>query len=85
MKWQSLLALILLAGIATTARAQFSTTTPSVAQATQARGYWDDPATRLMWAAKDNGKDIRWDKAAKYCRNLRLAEYSDWRLATLPE
>jgi hypothetical protein len=38
-----------------------------------------------MWAAKDNGRDVNWHKALKYCRDLRLAGYSDWRLPTLPE
>jgi uncharacterized protein DUF1566 len=55
------------------------------AQETQARGYWIDPSTGLMWAAKDNGKDVTWGHAMKYCRNLRLAGYPDWRLATLDE
>jgi Protein of unknown function (DUF1566) len=55
------------------------------AQETPARGYWVDPSTGLMWAAKDNGKDVSWGKAMKYCRKLRLAGYSDWRLATLAE
>ncbi len=51
----------------------------------QARGYWIDPSTGLMWAGKDNGKNVNWRKAVKYCRDLRLAEYSDWRLATIDE
>ncbi|HZE24159.1 MAG TPA: DUF1566 domain-containing protein, partial [Blattabacteriaceae bacterium] len=55
------------------------------AQETQARGFWIDPSTALMWAGKDNGKDVSWKNAAKYCRNLRLAGYSDWRLATVAE
>jgi hypothetical protein len=38
-----------------------------------------------MWAAKDNGKDVNWHEATEYCRNLRLAGYSDWSLATLEE
>jgi hypothetical protein len=38
-----------------------------------------------MWAARDNGKDVSWKDAGKYCRNLRLAGYADWRLATLAE
>jgi hypothetical protein len=38
-----------------------------------------------MWAAKDNGKEVTWHSAVSYCRNLRLAGYSDWRLATLDE
>ena len=54
-------------------------------QETQVRGYWVDPSTRLMWAGRDNGKDISWKKAVKYCRDLRLAGYSDWKLATLGE
>ena len=52
---------------------------------TQARGYWADPSTGLTWAAKDNGKDVSWKSAMKYCRTLRLAGYSDWRLASLFE
>ena|ERR1051326_4034168 len=50
-----------------------------------AHDYWIDPSTGLMWAGKDNGKDVNWHKAMKYCRDLRLAGYSDWRLATLGE
>ena len=52
---------------------------------TKVRGYWIDPATGLMWAAKDNGKDVRWKKAVKYCRDLKLAGHSDWRLASIGE
>jgi hypothetical protein len=55
------------------------------AQVAQARGYWADPSTGLMWTARDNGKDVSWKGAMKYCRNLRLAGYSDWRLANLVE
>ena len=53
---------------------------PGNAQQTLGRGYWVDPSTGLMWTAKDNGKDITWNGAIKYCRELRLAGYSDWRL-----
>lgn len=49
------------------------------------RGYWVDPSTGLIWAAKDNGKAVTWHKAVSYCRNLRLAGYTDWRLGTLDE
>jgi hypothetical protein len=52
---------------------------------TQVRGHWTDPSTGLMWAGKDNGKDLKWKNAVKYCRDLRLAGYSGWRLATLGE
>jgi len=49
------------------------------------RGFWIDPATGLMWAGKDSGKDVSWKSAMKYCGDLRLAGYSDWRLATIAE
>jgi hypothetical protein len=54
-------------------------------QETQAGGYWVDPSSGLMWEGKDNGNDITWGKAIKYCSNLRLAGYSDWRLPTVDE
>jgi hypothetical protein len=55
------------------------------ARETQARGFWTDTSTGLMWAGRDNGKDVSWKSALKYCRDLRLAGYSDWRLAALSE
>src|ERR1035441_6091180 len=65
------------------AQATAKDTVPS--QQTQARGYWDDPTTGLMWAGRDNGEDVSWKKAVKYCQDLRLNGYSDWRLASLGE
>jgi hypothetical protein len=55
------------------------------AQKTQVAGVWIDPSTGLMWAGKDNGKDVNWKNAVKYCRDLRLSGHSDWRLASLQE
>lgn len=57
----------------------------SGAQPSAVRAYWIDPSTGLMWAGKDNGEDLNWHGAIKYCLDLRLAGYSDWRLATLHE
>jgi hypothetical protein len=37
------------------------------AQETHVPGYWVDPSTKLMWAGQDNGRDINWGKAMKYC------------------
>jgi hypothetical protein len=54
-------------------------------QETQVRGYWVDPSTGLMWTWKDNGTDLNWRQAMKYCRDLRLAGYSDWRLGKIEE
>ena len=47
--------------------------------------YWVDPFSGLMWAGKDSGKDLSWKKAIKYCRDLRLAGYADWRLPRVSE
>jgi hypothetical protein len=84
LKWQARVVLVLLTTATTIAGAQLSMT-PSVEQETQARGYWVDPSTGLMWAAKDNGKNVNWHKASSYCRNLRVGGYADWRLATIEE
>jgi len=56
-----------------------------LAQETRSRGYWSDPVTKLMWEGHDNGIAVSWHKAESYCQNLRVAGYSDWRLATLDE
>jgi hypothetical protein len=79
------LAALLLSVAAIQASAQSAPTGQGGAQETQARGFWTDSSTGLMWAGKDNGKDVSWNKAMKYCRELRLAGYSDWRLANIGE
>jgi hypothetical protein len=84
-KRQVRVAFVLLSGVGITARAQFSNWTPSLQQQTQAQGFWTDPSSGLMWAAKDNGKRVSWHKAMKYCRTLKLAGYSDWTLPTIDE
>jgi hypothetical protein len=85
-KRQARVALVIVVATAyTVANAQFSTSTPSLVQETQARGYWIGSANGLVWAAKDNGKRVSWHKATKYCWNLRLGGNSDWRLATIDE
>lgn len=40
---------------------------------------------RLMWAKRDNARDVRWDEAAKYCAESRLGGFEDWRLPTMAE
>jgi hypothetical protein len=77
--------LILLSAVARLGGAQSTLENSGLAQETQVRGYWTDPPTGLMWAGKDNGRDVTWKNAVKYCRNLRLAGDSDWRLASLGE
>jgi hypothetical protein len=48
-------------------------------------GTVSDTRTNLMWAAKDNGSDIRWANAKSYCENYRGGGYSDWRVPTQDE
>jgi Protein of unknown function (DUF1566) len=85
MKQQATVVLILLLVVTMIADAQSSEHDQSSAQETQTRGYWSDPSTGLMWAAKDNGKDANWHQALKYCSTLRLFGYSDWRLPAINE
>jgi hypothetical protein len=44
-----------------------------------------DTRTNLMWAAKDNGNNIKWPDAKSYCANYRGGGYSDWRMPTSSE
>ena len=85
MKFRTKVAALLLSLCIIIANAQLAPEGQNGARETQKCGYWIDPSTGLMWARKDNGKDVRWKGAVKYCRNLRLAGYSDWRLPTVPE
>jgi formylglycine-generating enzyme required for sulfatase activity len=39
----------------------------------------------MMWTIEDNGKEINWDEANEYAKQLRLGGYSDWRLPTIEE
>ena len=43
------------------------------------------PYTNLMWTIQDNGNDIIWPEAEKYCKRLTLAGLSDWELPTIDE
>lgn len=64
-----------------------------ITAAEQARRILEEKLTKvfldlksgLMWSARDNGRDIDWRRAARYCKELELASYSDWRLPTLDE
>ena len=44
-----------------------------------------DTRTKLMWTAKDNGSDITWNNAVRYCDGLNLGGYRNWRLPTIKE
>jgi len=39
-----------------------------------------DTRRQLMWQKGDNGEQVTFGDAQKYCNNLRLGGYTDWRL-----
>ena len=43
-------------------------------------GTVTDTKTGLMWATRDNGSNIYWEKAGTYCWNYSGGGYTDWRL-----
>ena len=48
-------------------------------------GTLKDTKTGLMWASKDNGKEINWQDAKRYCENYSAGGYSDWPMPTQNE
>jgi hypothetical protein len=44
-----------------------------------------DIRTGLMWQKEASTLDMTWQNAIKYCENLSLSDYNDWRLPTLQE
>ena len=50
-----------------------------------AEGAVRDGKTSLQWSQKDNGADVDFNGAKKYCEDLTLAGHDDWRLPTLEE
>jgi hypothetical protein len=48
-------------------------------------GIYLDKKRALIWAARDNGRDISWVNSFQYCEELSLAGFEDWRLPTLDE
>jgi hypothetical protein len=43
-------------------------------------GTVTDTLRRIMWQKDDNGEEVSFEGAQKYCRTLRLGGYTDWRL-----
>lgn len=41
-----------------------------------------DNLSQLMWVTEDNGGDLSWHEAVKYCKNLNVAGYHNWRIPT---
>ena len=48
-------------------------------------GVYCDPDTNLMWTIKENGNEITWPDAEKYCKSLTLAGLPGWELPTIDE
>lgn len=48
-------------------------------------GTITDKKTNLMWAQYDNMGNIDWHNARKYCENIILSKYEDWRMPTIDE
>jgi hypothetical protein len=44
-----------------------------------------DTRTSLMWAAKDNGRNINWRDAKDYCDNYRGGGFTGWRMPAQDE
>jgi hypothetical protein len=44
-----------------------------------------DTRTGLMWAHKDNGKDINWHDAKRFCTSYQGGGHTDWRMPTINE
>jgi hypothetical protein len=43
-------------------------------------GTVTDTRRKLMWQMGDNGKEVTFEDAQRYCKTLRLGNYADWRL-----
>jgi len=48
-------------------------------------GTITDIKTNLMWEKFGNKNTVIWDEAVKYCEELRLNGYTNWRLPTMEE
>ena len=43
-------------------------------------GTITDTERKIMWQKGDNGKEVTFEEAQRYCNNLRLDSHADWRL-----
>jgi hypothetical protein len=78
-------AVIFFSVVAIISGAQYTANPEEATQELKAREFWIDQISGLIWTVKDNGRDASWRQANKYCRDLRSARYSDWRLPTIDE
>jgi hypothetical protein len=52
---------------------------------TKNQGYWTDSDTQLMWTAADDGSGLSLSQAVRYCRELTLGGFKDWRLPSIDD
>ncbi len=43
-------------------------------------GTVTDTVRKIMWQKGDNGKEVTFEEAQKYCQSLQLGSHADWRL-----
>jgi hypothetical protein len=43
-------------------------------------GTVTDTIRKIMWQKGDNGKEVTFEEAQKYCQSLRIGSHVDWRL-----
>jgi hypothetical protein len=43
-------------------------------------GTVTDTRRQIMWQKGDNGEQVTFEEAQRYCKNLRLGSYAGWRL-----
>ena len=48
-------------------------------------GTVTDTSTELMWDQTGSSKEMTWKEALAYCKNLKLNNFTDWRLPTAKE
>jgi len=48
-------------------------------------GTVTDTKRKIMWQKGDNGKEVTFEEAQKYCMTLRVGGYTDWRLPSPDE
>ena len=48
-------------------------------------GTITDSRRQIMWQKEDNGKEVTFEEAQKYCKALRVGGYADWRLPSPEE
>jgi hypothetical protein len=44
-----------------------------------------DSRTGLEWTKRDNARDVSWDEAESYCRELTVGDRVDWRLPEIDQ